>query len=164
MGPKDTFPRRSTFKTLPSLGLAQSWLQPCWQLRGAELNLPIHCSGHYSPECRSSCTARCPTVPHSCQLGLCQGLCTRLLKGSSPSLCLLWLSGQDQRYREGGALGHRRSRALPLTTPVQTGPAGSTARAGRKQNHLHIDGVGCPRLRGVSAIVLCFQTSFWELL
>lgn len=31
-----------------------------------------------------------------------------------PSLCLLWLSGQDQRCREGGALGHGRSRPSSL--------------------------------------------------
>lgn len=38
-----------------------------------------------------------------------------------------------------------------------------TAGGVREQNHLCTCGVGWPRPSVVSAVVLCFQTSFWEL-
>lgn len=61
-------------------------------------------------------------------------------------------------------MGQERLRVSPLLHQCKLELQTPQPGGGREQNHLYIYGVGCPRPRAVSAIVLCFQTSFWELL
>lgn len=152
----------------PSLDLAQSWLQPHWQLRRAELNLPIRCSGDYHPECRSTAlhvTPRCPThISQGCTKDTVL-VCQRAILPPflPPCVCC----GSLARIREaekGGAMGQERLRVSPLLCQCKLELQAPQPRGGRVWNHLCVYGVGCPRPRAVSAIALCFQTSFWEVL
>lgn len=61
-------------------------------------------------------------------------------------------------------MGQERLRVSPLLCQCKFKLQAPQPRGGRERNHLCIYGVGCPRPRAVSAIVLCFQTSFWEVL
>lgn len=76
---------------------------------------------------------------------------------SSLSACAVavWPGSEMER---GRCYGVRGIDGFPLITPVQTG--GSVFGGSREQNHLCVCGVGCSRPTAVSAIVICFQTSF----
>lgn len=99
----------------PSLDLAQSWLQPCCQLRRAELNLPIHCSGHCILECRSMAlhvTPQCPTrVSQGCTKGTAL-VCKRATLPLFLSACAVapWPGSETQR---GRFCGVREIEGLP---------------------------------------------------
>lgn len=140
------------FEDFSFFGSSSELVQPCWQLRRAELSLPTPCWGHDSPECRSMALRGTPCLSP----GHCTGLFVPSIVPSFLPPCFwspLWPGSEMQRGRCCRARGID---GFPLTTPVQT--AGLTFGGSREQNHLC--GVGCSRPTVVSAIVICFQTSF----
>lgn len=158
-GPRIPFPAHG--RLFSFFGSGSELVQPCWQLRRAELSFPTQCSGQDSPECRNMAlhgTPQCPLpVTRAAPRTLHWAVEGPLSLPSSLSACAvaLWPGSEMQRgrcYRGRGIDG------FPLITPVQTG--GSMSGGSREQKHLWVCGVGCSRPTAVSAIVICFQTSF----
>lgn len=57
------FPAHGLLRLFSFFGSGSERVQPCWQLRGAELRLPTQCLGQYSPESRSMALHGTPQCP-----------------------------------------------------------------------------------------------------
>lgn len=57
------FPARGLLRLFSFSGSGSELVQPCWQLRRAELSLPTQCLAQYSPESRSMALHGTPQCP-----------------------------------------------------------------------------------------------------
>lgn len=111
MGPK-ALPAHGLLKLFSFFSSGSELVQPCWQLRRAELSLPTQCSvcSVLSTVLNAGawpCVAPhgVPNLPPGLHPGHCTGLGKDHCPSLRPSLLVLWFFGQDQRCREGDATG-----------------------------------------------------------
>lgn len=126
------------------MNLAQSWLQPCWQLSRMELSLPIHCLGRYRPESGSMALCVTPQCPTQISQGYAKGtVLVPKMAVLSPSLHLLWQKEILWVSRDQWPPPYLHPCKLEFQPP-QPGEADTRITCG----------LGCLRSRDISAVVL----------